>query len=95
MKTASYASPVMSHVSSIAIEKCSNFDDLVFILCFKSSDILSIRSATVFLVKEISLNKCALSGHTVLAVFKMHFFYKISVKFFQTLQSFGLVRNLQ
>jgi len=77
MKTASYAIPVMSTVSSIAIEKCSNLDDAAFNCCFKSPDISSIRSATVFLVSEISWNKCAFSGHNLSRFYKA-LLYEIS-----------------
>uniref|UniRef100_A0A0L8FKK1 Uncharacterized protein n=1 Tax=Octopus bimaculoides TaxID=37653 RepID=A0A0L8FKK1_OCTBM len=66
----------MSIVSSTATEKCSNLDDAAFSCCFKSPDTSSIRPATLFLVNEISLNKCAFSGHTISAVFTRHCFTK-------------------
>ena len=56
--------------------KCSNLNDSTFNCCFKSLDISSSRSTTVFLFSEISLNKCTFSGHTILTVFTRHCFTK-------------------
>ena len=71
--------PVMSTVSSIAIQKYSNLDALSFNCCFKSPDISLILSETIFLVNGMSLNKCAFSGHTVSAVFTRHCFLFINI----------------
>ena len=65
-------------VSSIALVKYSNLDDTTFKCCFKSADISSIYSATVFLVEEIALNKCVFSGQNFNCFYKAQF-YEISV----------------
>ena len=74
IKIASCAVPDISHVSSIAKEKYSKLAEAVFICSFKFADISSISVATVFLVNDKSLKRCALSGHKVSTVFTRKFF---------------------
>ena len=64
MIAASYV--VMSMVSVIAKENCSNLEDTAIKCCFKLPDISSIHSTIVFLVNEMALNKCIFSEHTVI-----------------------------
>ena len=69
---ASWATSVMSVLSSIAEENARNDLTLCFSWLSKSVDISEILSAIVFLVRLMLAKACRFSGHTSSAAFSMH-----------------------